>query len=316
MRRYSFIVTLHILGIALAGASILLLAQTHLWFSALMVLLLLLALGINLYRMQMIQIRMMRHLAESLRLDDASLSFRSPYRNRTMEQMVDELSESMRAFRTRLVERHEMDAWQKLIRVLTHEIMNSIAPIISLSETLSEREVTEKNYNVMRQGMLTIHRRSKSLLEFVENYRKLTRLPAPVRRPVSLKELLCDLHKLYPEPYIHIDIPNEDRTLQIDRAQIEQVLINLLKNAREACAHIEQPNIRVSLRDGQWGRHLARSAGQNLCPLLHHQTIRLRHRPKPVQADYEPPRRKHHRPIHTRERHLLHPSASGIRSLA
>ena len=247
MRRYSFIVTLHILGIALAGASILLLAQAHLWFSALMVLLLLLALGINLYRMQMIQIRMMRHLAESLRLDDASLSFRSPYRNRTMEQMVDELSESMRAFRTRLVERHEMDAWQKLIRVLTHEIMNSIAPIISLSETLSEREVTEKNYNVMRQGMLTIHRRSKSLLEFVENYRKLTRLPTPVRRPVSLKELLCDLHKLYPEPYIHIDIPNEDRTLQIDRAQIEQVLINLLKNAREACAHIEQPNIRVSV---------------------------------------------------------------------
>lgn len=247
MRRYSFIVTLHILGIALAGASILLLAQAHLWFSALMVLLLLLALGINLYRMQMIQIRMMRHLAESLRLDDASLSFRSPYRNRTMEQMVDELSESMRAFRTRLVERHEMDAWQKLIRVLTHEIMNSIAPIISLSETLSERKVDENSYGVMRQGMSAIYRRSKGLLEFVENYRKLTRLPMPVRRPVSLTDLLQDLRKLYPEPSIQINMPAEDRTLQIDRAQIEQVLINLLKNAREACSHIEQPDIRVSV---------------------------------------------------------------------
>ena len=246
MRRYSFIVTLHILGIALAGASILLLAQAHLWFSALMVLLLLLALGINLYRMQMIQIRMMRHLAESLRLDDASLSFRSPYRNRTMEQMVDELSESMRAFRTR-VERHEMDAWQKLIRVLTHEIMNSIAPIISLSETLSERKVDENSYGVMRQGMSAIYRRSKGLLEFVENYRKLTRLPMPVRRPVSLTDLLQDLRKLYPEPSIQINMPAEDRTLQIDRAQIEQVLINLLKNAREACSHIEQLDIRVSV---------------------------------------------------------------------
>ncbi len=245
MRRYSFIVTLHILGIALAGASTLLLVHSRLWFSALMALLLLIALGANLYRMQMIQIRMMRHLAESLRLDDTSLSFRSPYRNRAMEQMVDELSESMRAFRTRLVERHEMDAWQKLIRVLTHEIMNSITPIISLSETLSDRDVTEKNYNVMRQGLLTIHRRSKGLLEFVENYRKLTRLPAPVRRPVSLTELLQDLQKLFPEPYIRVELPSADCTLQIDRTQIEQVLINLIKNAREACAHTPEPRIEI-----------------------------------------------------------------------
>ena len=80
----------------------------------------------------------------------------------------------------------EIDSWIRLTRVLTHEIMNSITPIISLSETLSEREMSEKNYPVMRQGMQTIHRRSKGLLEFVENYRKLTRLPAPVRRPVAV----------------------------------------------------------------------------------------------------------------------------------
>lgn len=65
---------------------------------------------------------------------------------------------------------------KRLIRVLTHEIMNSIAPIISLSETLSERAVqngmNEKDYNIMLQGMQTIHRRSKGLLNFVENYRK------------------------------------------------------------------------------------------------------------------------------------------------
>ncbi len=182
MKRYSLIVALHIIGIAFLSVGVYLLVDAGLWFSALMAFLILLAIAVHLYRLQMMQVRMMRHLAESLRYDDMMLSFRSPYKNRSMEDMVDELSEAMRNFRTRVLERNEMEAWQKLIRVLTHEIMNSITPIISLSETLSEREMSEKNYPVMRQGMQTIHRRSKGLLEFVENYRKLTRLPA---RPSS-----------------------------------------------------------------------------------------------------------------------------------
>jgi signal transduction histidine kinase len=247
MKRYSFIVVLHIVGIALLSVGIYLLINAQLWFSALMACLILIALAVHLYRMQMMQVRMMRHLAESLRYDDMMLSFRSPYRNRSMEDMVNELSEAMRNFRTRVLERNEMEAWQKLIRVLTHEIMNSITPIISLSETLSEREMTEKNYPVMRQGMQTIHRRSKGLLEFVENYRKLTRLPAPVRRPVSVCELLQDLQKLFSEDYIRIEIPETDRTLPIDRTQIEQVLINLIKNAKEACGKKEHPSIEVKM---------------------------------------------------------------------
>lgn len=248
MRRYSWIVALHIVGIALLSVGIYLLVKAELWFSAGMSFLIWLAIAIHLYRLQMMQVRMMRHLAESLRYDDMMLSFRSPYKNRSMEEMVDELSEAMKNFRTRILERNEMEAWQKLIRVLTHEIMNSITPIISLSETLSEREVSEKNYSVMRQGMQTIHRRSKGLLEFVENYRKLTRLPAPVRRPVSVRELLQDLQKLFPETYIHIELPETDRTLQIDRAQIEQVLINLLKNAKEACGKKASPRIEVKMQ--------------------------------------------------------------------
>lgn len=248
MRRYSWIVALHIVGIALLSVGIYLLVKAELWFSAGMSFLIWLAIAIHLYRLQMMQVRMMRHLAESLRYDDMMLSFRSPYKNRSMEEMVDELSEAMKNFRTRILERNEMEAWQKLIRVLTHEIMNSITPIISLSETLSEREVSEKNYSVMRQGMQTIHRRSKGLLEFVENYRKLTRLPAPVRRPVSVRELLQDLQKLFPETYIHIELPETDRMLQIDRAQIEQVLINLLKNAKEACGKKASPRIEVKMQ--------------------------------------------------------------------
>lgn len=247
MKRYSFIVALHIIGIALFSVGIYLLVDAKLWFSSLMAFLILLAIAIHLYRLQMMQVRMMRHLAESLRYDDMMLSFRSPYHNRSMEDMVNELSEAMTNFRTRVLERNEMEAWQKLIRVLTHEIMNSITPIISLSETLSEREMTEKNYPVMRQGMHTIHRRSKGLLEFVENYRKLTRLPAPVRCPVSVCELLQDLQKLFSEEYIRIEIPQTNRILQIDRTQIEQVLINLIKNAKEACSKVQNPLIEVKM---------------------------------------------------------------------
>lgn len=151
-----------------------------------------------------------------------------------------------------VLERNEMEAWQKLIRVLTHEIMNSITPIISLSETLSERgipeQLSEKEYFVMLQAMQTIHRRSKGLLEFVENYRRLTRIPTPVCTMVSVKELFADLKKLFPEEGIHFEKPSDELKLNIDRAQIEQVLINLLKNAQEACNRKETKNIQIKAK--------------------------------------------------------------------
>ena len=148
-----------------------------------------------------------------------------------------------------VLEENEMEAWQKLVRVLTHEIMNSITPIISLSDTLCERAVRQgmEEDSLMLQGMKTIHRRSKGLLTFVENYRKLSRLSSPILAPVSVGDLLGDIKKLFSQSavrYIY-KVEDESRMLMVDRSQIEQVLINLLKNAGEACAEQEHPEVVV-----------------------------------------------------------------------
>ena len=171
-----------------------------------------------------------------------------------------------------VLERNEMEAWQKLIRVLTHEIMNSITPIISLSETLSERGIperlSEKEYGVMLQAMQTIHRRSKGLLGFVENYRRLTRIPTPARTLVAVDELFSDLRKLFPDSFIHFAATHRGATLYIDRAQIEQVLINLIKNAKESCGQNTAPQIEVELEQvpGKVCSLTVRDNGEGILP--------------------------------------------------
>ena len=148
-----------------------------------------------------------------------------------------------------ILEENEMEAWQKLVRVLTHEIMNSISPIMSLSDTLCDRilQYGIDEDSLVMQGMKTIHRRSKGLLGFVENYRKLSRLSSPVLAPVSVGELIGDIRKLFLSSSVRYlyKVEDENLKLMIDRSQIEQVLINLLKNAGEACDGQSHPEVIV-----------------------------------------------------------------------
>ena len=142
-----------------------------------------------------------------------------------------------------LMQRQEMEAWQQLIRVLTHEIMNSLTPIISISETMGAAPFAEHHSATAspswgrREGaeaFAVINRRCHALLDFVENYRQLTRIKAPERTTFPVSELFAHLKALFPK--LSIPLGNGESLLSADRSQLEQVLINLIKNAYESGA--------------------------------------------------------------------------------
>ena len=128
-----------------------------------------------------------------------------------------------------LMQRQEMEAWQQLIRVLTHEIMNSLTPIISISETLSSSPSGGGQEGA--EAFAVINRRCHSLLDFVESYRQLTRIKTPVKTTFPINELLEHITGLYPEVKTQ-----GTGQLTADRSQLEQVLINLVRNAYESGA--------------------------------------------------------------------------------
>ncbi|MCM1033738.1 MAG: ATP-binding protein [Odoribacter sp.] len=133
-----------------------------------------------------------------------------------------------------LMLQNEIEAQRKLVSVLTHEIMNSLSPIISLSETLYESvSIAEEDTRI---ALNAIKQRSTGLLSFVENYRKLARLSPPKYNWTKIGELFEDLRKLYSVPYIQYEIEDIDLEVRIDRQQIVQALINLVNNAVEACS--------------------------------------------------------------------------------
>jgi two-component system, NtrC family, nitrogen regulation sensor histidine kinase NtrY len=159
----------------------------------------------------------------------------------------------------------ELDSWLKLIRVLMHEIMNSIAPITSLSESLYAQfkieghpvtpgEISEKTIETTLRGLNVIKEQGHGLMSFVESYRKLTRLPKPDKKLFKVSELLNRIKVLYQslinseKVELSVSVSPPDLELFADEGQVSQVLINLIKNALEANESNPEGKIRVIAR--------------------------------------------------------------------
>ena len=148
----------------------------------------------------------------------------------------------------------ESRAWQKLLSVMTHEIMNSVAPISSLAETLKKR-LTSTDTNTLEDlelGIETIQRRSEGLLKFAETYRNLNKITKLNLQKVYIRELFGNLHQLMAPTFeqkgieLEIILKDTDLMLEADPSLIEQVLINLIVNAIEAVKDQLEPRIILS----------------------------------------------------------------------
>ena len=171
-------------------------------------------------------------MTESIRNRDFSFRLSTKgllFGERAMQQSLNDMGEEVR----QLVNHSEVESWEKLTRVLTHEIMNSTAPIASISSSLLNRD--DVVGTPLEEGIRAIHSTAARLNTFVVNYRKMSQLQKPEPQDFDLTPFLKNLTSLYPELEWEIDMP-PTCTAHTDAALLHQVLINMVKNALEAGA--------------------------------------------------------------------------------
>ena len=148
---------------------------------------------------------------------------------RAMQQTLNQLGETIR----QQVNQSEVESWERLTRVLTHEIMNATAPITSISQSMLNRN--DVKGTPLEPGIQAIFDTSSHLSDFVSNYRKMSELEKPSLTDVPLRTLLDEVCKAYPELAWEVSIPS-DLIVRADVGMLRQVLMNLTKNATEAGA--------------------------------------------------------------------------------
>ena len=193
---------------------------------------LLLILGLWLWRHQHL-LSMRSHLmSEALRNRD--FSFKLPTTSllsgeRALQETLNKLGDTIRE----QVNLGEVESWEKLTRVLTHEIMNATAPIASISQSMLHHPAVKDSE--LEEGIMAIHNTVTHLNSFVDGYRKYSALQKPVPESVNLSSAVKDMACLYPDVLWQNSI-NEDVTVKTDPNLLRQILINIVKNAVEAGA--------------------------------------------------------------------------------
>jgi nitrogen fixation/metabolism regulation signal transduction histidine kinase len=150
----------------------------------------------------------------------------------------------------RLLMEKERKAWQGLIRVLNHEMNNSLTPVIAISQSMQKKlQAPDGNIDkvLLLNGVNIINERADSLSQFIANFSQLSHLPKPNKSTFSLTSLIESISTLYPMCIIHCKI-NTSLLVEADKNQFEQVLINLIKNDIEAMSQIEAKQIEISAK--------------------------------------------------------------------
>ena len=171
-------------------------------------------------------------MQEAIRNRD--FTFRMPtdgmfFGERAMQETLNQLGGIIR----QQVNQSEVESWERLTRVLTHEMMNATAPITSISQSLLSRP--DVKGTPLEEGIHAIYTTSQHMNAFVNSYRKLSQLQQPVFEDVHLSTLLTDIQQLYPHVAWDNAVP-DDAVVSADLSMLRQILINLVKNAIEAGA--------------------------------------------------------------------------------
>lgn len=193
-------------------------------------LIILIILFIRHQRLLSLRARLMR---EALRNHD--FTFRLPTTllfpgERDLQNTLNEMGSEI----NRLLARSEVESWRRLTRVLTHEIMNSVAPIQSITQAYIASPMVKGT--PLEEGMKAIYDTSLSLATFVDSYRKLTQLQPADIQPVDLQQFVTSIPALYPDIQWHISL-NTPTSAKTDLGMLRQVMTNIIKNAIEAEAH-------------------------------------------------------------------------------
>ena len=188
--------------------------------------------GILFYRHQCL-LRDRAHLMrEAMRNRDFSFSLPVKglfFGEKALQQALNDLGKDI----NQLVAQNEVESWQRLTRVLTHEIMNATTPIQSICQAyLNSPKIKDSIYE---EGIRAIYDTSTGLANFVNSYRKLTQLQKPVLEEVSIGTLISSVKALYPDLEWKVSLP-PFTTMTVDENMLRQVFINLVKNAIEAGA--------------------------------------------------------------------------------